>query len=419
MKNMGEEDRVRMVKLAGDDKARGIVMDDLARKSKFMAGELQRSLGGKTEKSVEDISKLVDEARNGSEAAKKELKAMFKELPDQQQGALQSTLSELTMDTHAVKAGGTVGTGEAMANLSAGAALEIKKAALQRFGGGEKLSNMTGMQGYAARKAAGMSQEEFRGMAKLQDAVADQKDAIVASLENPNEAQKKIIDRLADLGIVMSLEKSANEGQLLFHGMDINHQYSKSEEFEEDLRNYVSKYIDGEVEYFSLLRGYNELRIAEIFAGLEDFDKYAPVFSSCNANFKINKTEVPKRWCGHCPKCAFVFLILAAFVPREKLLGIFGENLLNKPELMELHEELLGLRNFKPFECVGTIEESQIAFWLIAQKPEWQNDLLVKYFVTDLAPRLPISDWETAKAKVLKTQETPMIAEVFKQYLPK
>jgi hypothetical protein len=219
--------------------------------------------------------------------------------------------------------------------------------------------------------------------------------------------------------IVMSLEKSANEGQLLFHGMDINHQYSKSEEFEEDLRNYVSKYIDGEVEYFSLLRGYNELRIAEIFAGLEDFDKYAPVFSSCNANFKINKTEVPKRWCGHCPKCAFVFLILAAFVPREKLLGIFGENLLNKPELMELHEELLGLRNFKPFECVGTIEESQIAFWLIAQKPEWQNDLLVKYFVTDLAPRLPISDWETAKAKVLKTQETPMIAEVFKQYLPK
>lgn len=216
MKNMGEEDRVRMVKLAGDDKARGIVMDDLARKSKFMAGELQRSLGGKTEKSVEDISKLVDEARNGSEAAKKELKAMFKELPDQQQGALQSTLSELTMDTHAVKAGGTVGTGEAMANLSAGAALEIKKAALQRFGGGEKLSNMTGIQGLAARKAAGVSQEEFRGMAKLQDAVADQKDAIVASLDNPNEAQKKIIDRLADLGIVGEKQiKAAKDTDIL------------------------------------------------------------------------------------------------------------------------------------------------------------------------------------------------------------
>ena len=218
--------------------------------------------------------------------------------------------------------------------------------------------------------------------------------------------------------IVMSLEKSANEGQLLFHGMDINHQYSKSEEFEEDLRNYVSKYIDSEVEYFSLLRGYNELRIAEIFAGLENFNRYAPVFSSCNANFKINKTEIPKRWCGHCPKCAFVFLILAAFVPKKELLGIFGENLLDKPELMELNEELLGLRNFKPFECVGTTEESQVALWLVSQKSEWQNDWMVKHFINDLIPRLATTDWKLAKEKVLKKQVAPMISEKFQQYLP-
>jgi len=218
--------------------------------------------------------------------------------------------------------------------------------------------------------------------------------------------------------IVMSLEKSANEGQLFFHGMDINHQYSKSEEFEEDLRNYVSKYIDSEVEYFSLLRGYNELRIAEIFAGLENFNEYASVFSSCNGNFKINKTEIPKKWCGHCPKCAFVFLILAAFVPREKLLEIFGENLLDKPELLELHEELLGLRNFKPFECVGTTEESLVALWLVSQKSEWQNDWMVKYFLDVLLPRLPITDWKMAKEKVLKRQDAPMIAEKFQQYLP-
>lgn len=180
--------------------------------------------------------------------------------------------------------------------------------------------------------------------------------------------------------LVFSLEKSANFGQLLFHGMDVNHQYSKSEEFESDFRAYVKKYIDEGIEYFSFLRPLNELKIAQIFAGLTQFDKFAGLFSSCNANFKIHKQKTPVLWCGNCPKCAFVFLILAPFVERTKLLEIFGQNLAAREDLLPLFEELLGLRNFKPFECVGTAEESRAALYLISQKPEYQNDLLIRRF---------------------------------------
>ncbi|MCC6643174.1 hypothetical protein IT411_00310, partial [Candidatus Peregrinibacteria bacterium] len=41
--------------------------------------------------------------------------------------------------------------------------------------------------------------------------------------------------------VVMSLEKSSNFGQFDYLGMDINHQYSKSEEFEKDFRDYLKK----------------------------------------------------------------------------------------------------------------------------------------------------------------------------------
>jgi len=221
MKGMSEQDRIRTTMLIGQDKARGIVMEDLAQKSKFMAGELQRSLGGKTTKSLEDISKLVDEARNGSEGAKKELKSMFKELPKEQQGALSSALFEMTADTRASKHG-PAGIGEAMANLSAGATYEAKKAALERFGGAGKVSQMSGIQGTAARQAAGVSLEESRGIGKLEESIGDQKDDIIKSLANPSAdpkelaAQQRIIGRLKDMGITGEEQiKAAKTSQIL------------------------------------------------------------------------------------------------------------------------------------------------------------------------------------------------------------
>ncbi len=181
--------------------------------------------------------------------------------------------------------------------------------------------------------------------------------------------------------LIMSLEKSANIGQVMWQGLDINHQYSKSLEFENDFRDYLKRYIVKDLEFFSLLRGWNEIKIAKIFANLDKFDQYAGIFTSCNRNFKIQKDSKNALWCGECPKCAFVYLILAPFLEKNKLIKIFDKDLLDNIDLLQLYEEILGLKNIKPFECVGTFEESRLAFYLIAQKNEWQDDFIVKTLV--------------------------------------
>ncbi|MDR0979442.1 MAG: hypothetical protein LBL91_05965 [Lachnospiraceae bacterium] len=152
--------------------------------------------------------------------------------------------------------------------------------------------------------------------------------------------------------VVLSNESSAEETNI--KGDKINHQYSKSYEFEQDFREYVSKYFDDSVKYFSLLRPINELQIAEIFSRQTNYHK---VFKSCNVGSK----SVPWKWCCSCPKCLFVFCILSPFLYKENLVDIFGEDLFEKQELLKTFIELCGYGETKPFECVGTFEEVNFA----------------------------------------------------------
>ena len=172
--------------------------------------------------------------------------------------------------------------------------------------------------------------------------------------------------------IAFSNEASANQPTLNLNGQDINHQYSKTLEFEQDFQSYVNKFIHPELKYFSLLRPFSELYIAEMFAH-KAWGQFKDKFSSCNRNFTVNKAPLDKGgmgglfWCGECPKCAFVFLILTPFVKPAELLNVFGKNLLADPNLKQTWLELLGQTDHKPFECVGTTEEVKQAF-LLAQK---------------------------------------------------
>lgn len=150
--------------------------------------------------------------------------------------------------------------------------------------------------------------------------------------------------------IALSNEASANESNI--QGLNINHQYSKSYEFERDFTAYVSKNILPDIQYFSVLRPFNELQIAKEFCRHE---AYLEKFRSCNAGSKQNI------WCCNCPKCLFVYSILSAFLPQKKLTAIFGENLLDKPNLQADFDGLVGLTPVKPFECVGTVSEIKFA----------------------------------------------------------
>lgn len=150
--------------------------------------------------------------------------------------------------------------------------------------------------------------------------------------------------------IVLSNESSANESSVA--GLEVNHQYSKSYEFEQDFNLYVEKYFGGFAKYFSILRAFNELQIAAQFAALPQFHK---VFVSCNVGSKKNI------WCGKCGKCLFVYIILSPFLSEEKMVEIFGANLLDDEDLAEDFKGLIGENETKPFECVGTVSEARAA----------------------------------------------------------
>lgn len=172
--------------------------------------------------------------------------------------------------------------------------------------------------------------------------------------------------------IILSNEDSANQATVL--GTNINHQYSKTFEFENDFNEYTKKYFNIDIKYFSLLRPLTEFQIGMLFSKIE---KYHKIFKSCNLGSKENTWN----WCCECPKCLFVYIILSPFLYKEKLINIFGKDLYEEKSLQETFDELLGYKETKPWECVGTFEEVRYAVSLLIKKLENQKlPYLLEYY---------------------------------------
>ena len=174
--------------------------------------------------------------------------------------------------------------------------------------------------------------------------------------------------------IALSNENSANESNVL--GKKINHQYSKSFEFECDFEKYANKYLKAPVKYFSFLRPLNELQIAKIFSRQE---KYHLVFKSCNVGSKGKEWK----WCCNCAKCLFAYTILSPYLYKEKLVEIFGEDMFENKELLKTFLELTGNGETKPFDCVGTFEEVNFAISKTIENLENKKEqlpYLLKYY---------------------------------------
>lgn len=170
--------------------------------------------------------------------------------------------------------------------------------------------------------------------------------------------------------ILLSNESSANESNV--DGTKINHQYSKTYEFECDFNEYTKKYFKIDIKYFSLLRPLSEYQIAMLFS---NYEKYHEIFKSCNVGSK----KEPWHWCCSCPKCLFVYIILSPFLYKEKLIRIFGEDLFEKEDLLDIFIELTGYGKTKPFECVGTYEEVRYAITKTISKLD-KKPYLLKYY---------------------------------------
>ncbi|MFP7722015.1 UDP-N-acetyl-alpha-D-muramoyl-L-alanyl-L-glutamate epimerase [Lysobacter sp. A3-1-A15] len=185
--------------------------------------------------------------------------------------------------------------------------------------------------------------------------------------------------------VVFSNERSASYGSLIAGTGEVNHQWSKGWAFEQAFAAHVRRHVAADLKYYSLLRPLSELAVARQFARNDHYDAH---FSSCNRNFHILGERPTNRWCGVCPKCHFVFLALAPFMAKPRLMRIFGRNLLDDTAQAAGFDALLEYRDHKPFECVGEARESRAAMDALAQRPEWREDALVERFAREIRPQL-------------------------------
>ncbi|MDE7362737.1 MAG: hypothetical protein K2N38_12480 [Oscillospiraceae bacterium] len=180
--------------------------------------------------------------------------------------------------------------------------------------------------------------------------------------------------------IALSNESSANETYV--EGARINHQYSKSTEFERDFREYCAMSFGDCPEYFSLLRPLSEWQIAREFV---KYPQYFGAFQSCNLGSKTNV------WCGECAKCLYVYILLAAFLDDEELEKIFGCNMLQKSELADMLDGLMLDGEDKPFECVGTKDEVRLSLKMALDRRSESPPVLLKRFAEKFPGFKPVS----------------------------
>lgn len=212
--------------------------------------------------------------------------------------------------------------------------------------------------------------------------------------------------------VAMGNERSANVGNLIRDdNFVVNHQWSKSFEFEQMFNEFSHSFMLENFHYFSLLRQLSELDIARRFAALKPYHR---VFTSCNKAFKIDKEKRLERWCGDCDKCRFVFLALAPFMDKEELITAVGRNILDDKNQTGGFEELLGLSSHKPFECVGETEECAVALFLLAQKPEWQNDAVVSTLYPRIVEKYGLNRLQKWKEQVFAKQGPNLIPPKFR-----
>jgi UDP-N-acetyl-alpha-D-muramoyl-L-alanyl-L-glutamate epimerase len=177
--------------------------------------------------------------------------------------------------------------------------------------------------------------------------------------------------------VVLSNERSSNVGNITWLGRDVNHQWSKSISYETLLRDTLSQYGFNPDRYFSLLRPLSESEIADRF---KNSPQYFRDFISCNRPFAIDSGRRGATWCGHCPKCLFVYGLMAPRLGRAEVEAIFGHDLFGDLDNRLGFEDIVGLGVHKPFECVGEYYEAAESLVAVLDDEDWRGVPLVEEF---------------------------------------
>ena len=134
-------------------------------------------------------------------------------------------------------------------------------------------------------------------------------------------------------------------------GRPVNHQWTKSSDFETAVRSYRDRWLPGVPGYSSPLRPLYEVQIIASLAG--DVDAYLRTVSCNQAR--------GGGWCRSCAKCAWVFLATAALFGHDLAIRKTGGDMFADPALSGVYQEMAGLTGVKPFECTGSEDEVRAA----------------------------------------------------------
>ena len=158
--------------------------------------------------------------------------------------------------------------------------------------------------------------------------------------------------------IALAHERSANVGNLIWDatGEDVNHQWGKSFEAECLINDYLHSEFVANVSYFSLLQPIYDVLIFNLLR------------SDLGAISQTHSCNLKKPWCCRCPKCAYVWLNYMAYLPTDLIDSIFNVNLFDLEENQLWYYQMLGLGTHTPFECIGQVAETRLAFELCRRK---------------------------------------------------
>jgi len=79
--------------------------------------------------------------------------------------------------------------------------------------------------------------------------------------------------------------------------------------------------------------------------------------------YATNSCNFEKPWCCRGEKYCYVFSGFCAYGEVDKTIETFGNNLFEMEENLPIWEELLGLKGYIAWECVGIPEETQLYFY--------------------------------------------------------
>ncbi len=169
-----------------------------------------------------------------------------------------------------------------------------------------------------------------------------------------------IILQLSD--VVVAVERSADEPTIkIYHGRDINHQWSKSSAYERAFDEILQAYVHTNMRFYSLLRPLKELDIMKLYFAFGLADKFKLLASSCNLSmaWTAGRSATHKLWDGSCDKCCFIYLLMSGAGHNAYAQEIMGHDLFADDSHKHTFISLLGLTDSKPFDCVGEIDESR------------------------------------------------------------